>query len=167
MSEGVVAYVALGSNLEDPVSQVRGALRELEDIPASRVLAVSGLYLTAPVGPQDQDDFVNAAAALETSLAPLELLEALQSIEQRHHRRRLRRWGPRTLDLDLLLYGDLIIRHPRLAVPHPEMKKRAFVLLPLADVAPDLALPDGSRVRDLLSGVDASGCRTLSGDGGS
>ncbi len=157
-NSGIVrAYVGLGSNLEDPLEHVRTACRELDGIRNTRVAGCSPLYRTPPVGPQDQDDFVNGVAALDTSLDPLELLDALQVLEAAHRRVRLRHWGPRTLDLDLLLYGGRIITHPRLTVPHPEMRRRAFVLVPLRDLAqqldPDLRLPTGESLEQLLSSL--------------
>ena len=135
-----LAYIGLGSNLESPVEQVREALHELALLPLSRVIAASSLYASRPVGPQDQPDFINAVAALETHLSPLALLDQLQALEQQHRRRRQRHWGPRTLDLDLLLYANNAIDKPRLRVPHPHMTSRAFVLLPLAEIAPSLNL---------------------------
>lgn len=135
--EPLVAYIGVGSNLGDSESQVRGALAELDRLPASRLLAVSKLYCTAPVGPSDQPDYVNAAAGLETRLRPRVLLSSLQRIELTHGRRRDgARWGPRALDLDILLYGDQNIDLPGLRIPHPELPNRAFVLVPLADVTP-------------------------------
>jgi 2-amino-4-hydroxy-6-hydroxymethyldihydropteridine diphosphokinase len=135
------AFVGLGSNLDDPTGQVRRALLELAQLAESRLLRHSGLYRSPPMGPQDQPPYVNAVAMLQTALAPLELLDALQALERAHGRRRTTRWGPRTLDLDLLLYGDLQIEHPRLRVPHPGMAQRAFVLVPMAEIAPDLEIP--------------------------
>ncbi|WP_249975233.1 2-amino-4-hydroxy-6-hydroxymethyldihydropteridine diphosphokinase [Vreelandella olivaria] len=135
------AYIGLGSNLENPVTQVRQALIELNDLPLGRLVAASSLYATPPVGPQDQPDFINAVAAIETRLSPLALLDQLQALEQRHRRRRLRHWGPRTLDLDLLLYDQQAINHPRLQVPHPEMHERGFVLIPLAELVRALDHP--------------------------
>lgn len=128
------AYIGLGSNLDDPVSQIRQALRELDTLPLCQLVAQSSLYATRPIGPQDQPDFINAVAALETTLSPLALLDQLQRLEQRHRRRRLRHWGPRTLDLDLLLYDQATIARPRLQVPHPHMHERAFVLAPLEEL---------------------------------
>lgn len=129
-----LAYIGLGSNLENPVAQVRQALDELDGLPLSSLVAQSSLYATPPLGPQDQPDFINAVAVVKTALSPLSLLDQLQALEQRHRRQRLRHWGPRTLDLDLLLYGQQTIERPRLRVPHPHMHKRAFVLVPLAEV---------------------------------
>lgn len=141
MSPAVEAFIGLGSNLERPVEQVRAALLELARLPRSRLLRRSPLYRSAPQGGPAQPDFVNAVALLETGLDPLPLLDALQAIEQRHGRVRAERWGPRTLDLDLLLYGDRTIDDERLRVPHARLHERAFVLVPLHDIAPDLVLP--------------------------
>ncbi|MFB9869212.1 2-amino-4-hydroxy-6-hydroxymethyldihydropteridine diphosphokinase [Vreelandella sulfidaeris] len=135
-----LAYIGLGSNLESPIEQICQALNELATLPLTRWVASSSLYASRPVGPQDQPDFINAVAALETRLSPLALLDQLQALEQQHRRRRQRHWGPRTLDLDLLLYGNDSITHPRLHVPHPHMTVRAFVLAPLNELAPALTL---------------------------
>ena len=151
------AYVGLGSNLAEPAAQVRQAIAALAALPQTTLAGSSPLYRTAPVGPQDQPDFINAVAAIDTALAPLDLLDALQALEQAAGRQRLRHWGERTLDLDLLLYGDEQIRHPRLTVPHPHMAERAFVLVPLAALAPGLILPDGRAVTDLLRRCNQDG----------
>lgn len=136
-SSGALAYVGLGSNLEDPQSHVRSAMRELGELPQTLCLRSSALYRTAPIGPPGQPDYINAAVALRTRLEPYALLKALQEIEHRHGRRRDgERWGPRTLDLDLLLYAQLRLHEPDLILPHPRMAERAFVLLPLAEIAP-------------------------------
>ena len=138
-----VAYIAIGSNLASPLEQVNAALKALGDIPESHILAVSSFYRTPPLGPQDQPDYLNAAVALETSLAPEELLNHTQRIELQQGRvRKAERWGPRTLDLDLLLYGDARIDSPRLTVPHPRMGGRAFVLRPLAEIDASLVAPE-------------------------
>ena len=144
------AYVGLGSNLADPAAQVRRALEELADILETRVTARSPLYRSAPLGPQDQPDYINAVAALDTSLAPLELLASLRDIERIHGRvRDGTRWGPRSLDLDLLLYGDVVMDTLELSLPHPGLPERAFVLYPLFDVAPQLVVPGRGAVREL------------------
>ena len=135
------AYVALGANLGNPTATVLAAFAALANLPESRVARCSSLYRTAPVGILSQPDFVNAVAVLETTLAPEALLDALLDIEARFGRIRRERNGPRTLDLDLLLYDDIELDLPRLTLPHPRLHLRAFVLLPLAEVAPDLAIP--------------------------
>lgn len=136
------AYIGLGSNLASPARQLWHALHALAALPGSRLLGSSSFYASKPMGPQDQPDYINAVALLDTHLAPLALLDALQGIEQRQGRVRLRRWGERTLDLDLLLYGQEPIEHPRLQVPHPGLKEREFVIVPLLELTPELVLPD-------------------------
>ena len=145
----VVAYVGLGSNLQNPTAQLARAVMELARLPETTLQAQSPFYASRPVGPQDQPDFVNGAVALSTKLPALQLLDHLQAIEQAHGRERKQHWGPRTLDLDLLLYGQEAITHERLTVPHPELPNRDFVLQPLLDLAPELALPDGRRIDQL------------------
>lgn len=151
------AFVGLGANLEDPLRQVTQALLELDAIEHTRVLAASSLYRSAPVGFAEQPDFINAVARLQTGLSPRELLDALHVIEKRHARQRSMRNAPRTLDLDLLLYNTLVVREDALTVPHPRMHERAFVLMPLAEIAPDAAVPGRAPVRQLLEQVDRSG----------
>lgn len=150
-------YIGLGANLDDPRRQVESALRELQHLPDTQVVAVSPLYRTAPVGPAQQPDFINAVACLQTALKPLPLLAALQQIERQHGRIRSgQRWGPRTLDLDLLLYGARVLESSTLCVPHPQMHCRAFVLVPLADIAPArLELPGLGRLSELLDPMAA------------
>jgi len=135
------AFIALGSNLADPVSQLSSAFEELSRLPGTQLLARSSLWRSAPVGHLDQPDFVNAVAEVETCLAPESLLAHLLDIERRHGRIREFPNAPRTLDLDLLLYGGRCIDEPGLVVPHPRMHLRAFVLDPLAEIAPGLAHP--------------------------
>ena len=144
------AWIGLGSNLDNPRDHVIEAFHELAETEGISMVARSSLYLSEPLGPQDQPDFVNAAAVIETTLDPLSLLEVLQAIEQRHGRQRERHWGPRTLDLDLLLYDDEQIRHPELTVPHPAIAERSFVLLPLQEIAPGLVIPGLGSVESLL-----------------
>lgn len=150
------AWIGLGSNLDGPREHVARALEELDRLPLTRRLAASRLYASRPVGPADQPDYVNAVAHLATRLSPLALLDQLQALEQRHGRVRGRRWGPRTLDLDLLLYDDRRLTLPRLTLPHPEMTRRAFVLVPLAELAPRLAL-DGQPLSRLAAELDPQG----------
>lgn len=158
------AYIGLGANLQDPRRQVQRAIAELAVLPASELTAVSPLYRTAPVGPQPQPDYVNAVAALATRLAPADLLASLQAIERAHGRiRDGSRWGPRTLDLDVLLYDQLQCHLPGLTIPHPQMHLRAFVLLPLADIAsPMLTVPGQGRLGELLQSVSTDGILPLS-----
>ncbi len=141
------AYVGLGSNLENPARQIETAIELLRGIPETRLIACSPLYNTAPFGVVDQPDFVNAAAVLLTRLEPLELLAKFQEIERNQGREHGgQRWGPRILDLDLLVYSDRVIDEPSLKVPHPGIAERNFVLLPLRDLAPDLVIPGLGRV---------------------
>ena len=142
-------YIALGSNLEHPQAQLTAALQALNELSDSRLTAVSSFYQSKPLGPQDQPDYVNAVACLETSLAPLALLDELQRIEHEQGRVRLRRWGERTLDLDILLYADHIIQSERLTVPHYDMHQREFVIIPLVEIAPHLVLPNGQSIQML------------------
>lgn len=150
-------YIGLGSNLDGPRERLIFAVESLRGIPDTSVTSVSSFYRSKPVGPQDQPDFVNAVAALDTSLGAHELLGELQAIENSQDRDRDgQRWGPRTLDLDILLYGDQHIVSDDLKVPHPEMHKRGFVLLPLSEVAPQLTIPGKGPVAELLSRVDTT-----------
>ncbi len=142
-------FIGLGANLDDPAAQITIALRALAALPHSRLLRCSSLYGSKPLGPQDQPDYMNAVAELETSLEPLALLDALQAQEREQGRIKRRHWGERCIDLDLLLYGDLTMRSERLNIPHHEMHKRSFVLLPLAEIAADLHLPDGRAIAGL------------------
>lgn len=148
-----LAWIGLGSNLDAPRAHVERALDELHHLPLTRRRHASHLYATRPVGPADQPDFINAVAQLETRLSPLALLDQLQALEQRHGRIRERRWGPRTLDLDLLLFDAQCLATPRLTLPHPEMTQRAFVLVPLAEITPTLVLPDGHDVASLAASL--------------
>lgn len=147
------AWIGLGSNLEDPVAQVKRAIEELGALPHSRLTGISSLYRSEPVSSIEQDDFINAVARLETSLSPHSLLDALQALEQIHHRRRSEGVvnGPRTLDLDLLCLGDETIRDDRLTLPHPRMAERLFVLIPMQEIDPELELPHLGRIDDLIA----------------
>ncbi|MCH8502387.1 MAG: 2-amino-4-hydroxy-6-hydroxymethyldihydropteridine diphosphokinase [Aliidiomarina sp.] len=136
-------FIGLGANLEQPLITVQRAAEVLARHPALHNWRCSSLYQSKPMGPQDQPDYVNAVACFDTELQPLDLLDTLQSIEQQFGRLRGRRWGPRTLDLDLLFYANENINHERLTVPHPGILEREFVLIPLAELAPDLLLPTG------------------------
>ncbi|WP_353739310.1 2-amino-4-hydroxy-6-hydroxymethyldihydropteridine diphosphokinase [Accumulibacter sp.] len=136
-----LAFVALGANLADPQAQLRAAAAALADLPESRLLQVSSLYRTAPVGIRGQPDFINAVAAIRTDLDPQQLLDALFVVERRFGRRREFHHAPRTLDLDLLLYDQRVVDSPRLSVPHPRMHLRAFVLAPLLEIAPLCRIP--------------------------
>ncbi|GHD93557.1 2-amino-4-hydroxy-6-hydroxymethyldihydropteridine diphosphokinase [Pseudocitrobacter faecalis] len=149
-----LAYIAIGSNLASPLEQVNAAIQALGEIPQSRIVALSSFYRTPPLGPQDQPDYLNAAVALETTLTPEELLDHTQRIELQQGRvRKAERWGPRTLDLDIMLFGDAVIHTERLTVPHYDMKNRGFMLWPLFEIAPELAFPDGETLRDRLTAL--------------
>ncbi|PDT25637.1 2-amino-4-hydroxy-6-hydroxymethyldihydropteridine diphosphokinase [Rhizobium hidalgonense] len=150
------ATLGLGGNIGDPVKAMAAALQRLDGRGDCRVTAVSRLYRTPPWGKTDQSFFFNACAAVETRLAPEALLDVCLSIEREMKRERIERWGPRTLDIDVLTYGDVIQEAPRLELPHPRMTDRGFVLMPLADIAPGL-LVKGRAVSDWLSGADVAG----------
>ena len=155
-------YLGLGSNLAEPLAQLHGALAALAALPQSQLLGRSSFYASDPLGPADQPRYVNAVAALDSELTPLQLLDALQAIELNQGReRKAERWGPRTLDLDILLFGDLMLDEPRLRVPHYHMHARAFVLYPLAELAPDLRLPDGRALPALLAACPFEGLERL------
>ncbi|QOJ24837.1 MAG: 2-amino-4-hydroxy-6-hydroxymethyldihydropteridine diphosphokinase [Gammaproteobacteria bacterium] len=145
------AFIALGSNLENPVSQVQQAFDELKQLPGTQLIRRSSLYRSAPVGKLDQPDFVNAVALIETHLAPHDLLKALLAIEQRHGRVRESLNAPRTLDLDILLYDTLHFQDADLTLPHPRMTQRAFVLMPLLEIAPECNIPGHGDIAPLLA----------------
>ena len=151
---GRPAYVGIGSNQDSPADQVSAALAALADLPRSTMTARSSLYRSAPLGPVDQPDFVNAVAQLRTELDVTELFRQLQSIEVRHGRRRGERWGPRVIDLDLLVFDDVVLDSPALTVPHPGIAERNFVLLPLQEIAPDLIIPGLGKVADIAVNPD-------------
>ena len=155
-------FIGLGSNLDHPVEQVGRAVTELDQLPASRVDICSSLYRSAPLGPPGQPDYINAVARLITSLSAQDLLSALQDVERRHGRDRSgTRWGPRTLDLDLLLYGDRVINEPGLTVPHPGMVRREFVLYPLYEIAPLLHIPGQGWLKDCIRQCPGKGLQKL------
>jgi 2-amino-4-hydroxy-6-hydroxymethyldihydropteridine diphosphokinase len=155
------AYVGLGSNLDDPAAQLRRAFDELAALDGVHGLRRSRLFRTPPWGRLDQPHFVNAVAELDTTLSPRPLLDRLQALEARFGRARRERWGPRVLDLDLLLHGDAVLDEDGLHVPHPRLHERAFVLVPLAELAPGLVVPGRGAVSSLLAGVDATGIEAL------
>lgn len=151
-------WLALGSNLAQPLQQVSAALAALERLPQTRLLACSSYYCSRPLGPQDQPDFLNAVVALDTTLAPETLLDHTQAIELRQGRtRKAHRFGPRQLDLDILLFGERIIATRRLTVPHYDMHNREFMLYPLAELAPDLQFPNGVSLAERLRQVPRNG----------
>jgi 2-amino-4-hydroxy-6-hydroxymethyldihydropteridine diphosphokinase len=158
----VPAYIAVGSNLDDPAAQVRRGLEALAHLPHTRRIAQSRLYRSVPLGPQDQPEFVNAAAGLLTQLGPRELLASLQQLETTLGRERpVERWGPRRIDFDLIVYGAECINETDLVVPHPGAPVRNFVLYPLLDIAPELLVPGHGRVQVLAARVGSAGLAPL------
>lgn len=160
-ARGVRAFIGLGSNLDDPVRQLLKALDALGQLSETERIAYSRLYRSVPLGPPGQPDYVNAVVALDTRLSPLALLRELQAIEQAQGRERHEHWGARTLDLDLLLYGGLVMHSAPLTIPHPEMEQRNFVLYPLYEVEPELVMPDGRTLPELLVGCSEEGLERL------
>jgi 2-amino-4-hydroxy-6-hydroxymethyldihydropteridine diphosphokinase len=157
----IKAAIALGSNLGDSLATLQGAIEILDYTPGITVKSHSSWYQTAPVGPP-QPDYINACAILEIDLEPQQLLEKLLEIEIKFGRQRREKWGPRTLDLDLLLYDHLILENSQLVLPHPRMTERAFVLVPLAEIAPNWVHPgSGIAITELLNSVECSGVRKL------
>jgi len=160
------AWLGLGSNLQQPVAQLEEALSRLAAIDQIELLATSSFYRTPPWGDEQQGDFINAVAQIETSLDPVPLLRVLQSIENLMGRQRTgRRWGPRLIDIDLLLYSDLQYRSDDLEIPHPRMHERAFVLVPLCELDKTMEIPTLGSVDQLLQKLDCSGIRRLTGEG--
>lgn len=157
-----LAYVGIGSNLDSPAAQVNRAIETLARTPGIELLRYSPWYHTAPLGPPGQDHYINGVAELDTQLEPEALLTALQEIERQQGRVRAERWGARTLDLDIVLYGDRQIDTSRLTIPHREMSRRGFVLRPLADLVPDLILPDGQSLQTLVANCPMDGIVRLS-----
>lgn len=155
-SSPIPVFIALGSNLDDPQAQIHDALGALAGLPETRLLRGSSLYLNPAVGHREQPDFVNAVAMVETRLAPRALLDRLLAMERARGRVREYPNAPRPLDLDIALYGDRVVDEPGLMIPHPRMCERAFVLVPLAEIAPDAVVPGRGRVADLASAVDAT-----------
>ena len=160
---GQLAYIGLGSNLQQPVQQVQRALQALQTLPESELIKHSPLYRSTPLSGNQQPDYINAAAMLRTSLTPWALLDALQAIEQQQGRiRTAERWASRSLDLDMLLYADYRSDDPHLTLPHPELYNRAFVLYPLYDCHPDLILPNGQALAQLVHTCSAAGLSRIS-----
>lgn len=151
-------FIAVGSNLNDPISQALDAIESLKSLPQSQFIRASSLYSSSPMGPQDQPDYINAIIEIETSLTPIELLNQTQAIELGQGRvRKEERWGARTLDLDILLYAQEVIESERLTVPHYGMKEREFVIYPLLEIAPNLYLPCGTKLKELTKAVPLNG----------
>ena len=146
-----IVYIGLGSNMESPKQQIKSAIKSIEGIAAIQILGVSSLYKSKPIGPQNQDDYINAVAKIGTDLKPHELLECMQGIENGQGRIRKKRWGPRTLDLDILMFGDEIIKDDKLTIPHSDIENRSFVLAPLAEIDFNCLIPGKGMARDLLA----------------
>jgi len=158
----VLAYIGLGSNLDNPESQLKTAIEALTGLPQTRLQARSSLYRSAPMGPQDQPDYLNAVVQLSTGLEPEALLDKLQGIEQAQGRVRAQHWGPRTLDLDILLYGEDVVATERLKIPHPGIAERSFVLYPLAEINGQLEIPGLGGVGSLMEQCPDAGLSRLS-----
>lgn len=159
------AYIGMGSNEGDRMAHLKGGLAALgKAAPRLIVVGTSSVYGSTPVGMTDQPDFLNAVVAVETTLGPYELLDLLNAIERENGRRRLERWGPRTLDMDILTYGDLRQDDPVLTLPHPRLRERRFVLEPLLEIDPDATLPGGSPVRRLLEEIGDDQVTWLAGE---
>ena len=156
-----IAYIGLGSNMDSPRQHITTAIQSLGEIQSTRIINVSSLYKSKPMGPQNQDDYINAVVQIETEMEPTELLNYLQAIENRHGRVRAEHWGPRTIDLDILMFGNEIIQNDRLTVPHPQITKRSFVIVPLAEIAPDVVIPEKGLVSELLLSIDQDGLEIL------
>jgi len=155
------AFIGLGSNLEDPIAQVNDAIALLDETNGLERIATSLLYASPPMGPQDQPDYINAVVEVETLLSPLAVLNALQSIENCQGRVRERRWGPRTLDLDLLAYGEVVMHDERLQLPHPGIAERAFVLVPWAEIAADFEIIGLDKVQVLADACPLAGLEKI------
>lgn len=155
------AWIGLGSNLENPKQQISDAFIELGELPATQVMQVSSLWQSKPLGPQDQPDFINAVAEISTELKPLALLAELQQIENAHQRKRERHWGPRTLDLDLLVYEQEMLTSVKLTLPHPGIAERAFVLCPLAELNENLEIPKLGSVKQLIQQLGKEACQEV------
>ena len=156
-----ICYIGLGSNLDAPMQQVTAALVELNQICNTRVLQHSSLYQSKPHGPQDQEDFINAVAEVATTLTAHELLSELQNIENQHQKVFIEHWGPRSLDLDILLYGDKTINTALLSVPHPFIYERDFVLYPLDEINSEMVLPNGESLAQALSALQIHACAPI------
>ncbi|WP_392561439.1 2-amino-4-hydroxy-6-hydroxymethyldihydropteridine diphosphokinase [Orbus sturtevantii] len=153
-----LAFIALGANLGEPLKQAQDAVKSVNSLRSTKVLEVSPFYRSKPLGPQDQPDYLNAVIKITTELSPIALLNALQKIEKDLGRvRKSNRWGPRTLDLDILLYDNIQINSENLTIPHYDMKNREFVLYPLFDLEPELVLPDHSLLSELISHLPLKG----------
>lgn len=155
------AYIGLGSNMDSPVEQLHSAILSLRELPATNLVRISSFYRTRPVGPEDQPDYINAVAMINTGLTAQALLEQMQIIEHSRGRIRNLHWGPRTLDLDLLLFGETVINDKDLTVPHPEMHKRGFVLYPLHEISAEIIIPGYGRIENLLKNLNPADVQKL------
>lgn len=154
-------FIGLGSNLENPLEQIKTAIKDMKAMIDTELVACSSLYKSPPMGPQDQPDYINAAIELETTLTPHSLLDELQKIEQQHGRVRKRHWGERTLDLDVLVYGEQVLKDDRLTLPHPGIAERAFVVYPLAELDSSLEIPGLGNVAQLLEACPRDGLQQV------
>jgi len=159
-----VCFIGLGSNLEQPLEQIKQALRGINAADHITITMVSPFYQSTAIGPGEQPDYINAVIEASTTLNPYQLLETLQGIENQQGRERTIRWGARTIDLDILLFGDLTISEHELTIPHPRLKERNFVLYPLYDIAPELSLTDGTSIASLLNYCNKEGLKPLPSD---
>ena len=161
MTEQLV-YIGIGSNLEDPLAQVTRAINQLTTLRQSKLISCSSLYASKPMGPDGQLDYINAVVSIKTQLSPMDLLDELQGIEIEHGRVRTgQRWGPRTLDLDILLFGEKTINSDRLLVPHPGLHERAFVLYPLSEINPELMIPGKGCLATLIEHCPLDGLKKI------
>jgi len=158
-------YLGLGSNLNSPARQIKTALKAIAKLPGTQLVSCAPWYQSIAIGPGSQPRYINTVAAIDTVLKPRVLLQALQQIEQQQGRKRIVRWGPRTLDIDILLYARQVLNTQRLKIPHPRLGERNFVLYPLADIAPDLSLPDGTPLARLLANCSPEGIVRLDAGG--
>lgn len=157
----MIAYIGLGSNLNTPKEQIKNALIALNSQDDIEVIGLSSLYLSKPVDNSNQPDYLNAVAKINTHLSPLELLRVCQHIEEKQHRVREKKWGARTIDLDIILYGVQVVASPELIIPHKEMMNRAFVLVPLAEIEPDLKVPILGDIQMLLDEIDVNSVQKI------
>ena len=158
---GILAYIAVGSNLANPLDQVTSAFNEIGNMPKSKLIKKSSCYSSSPLGYKDQPDFVNAVVSIETELSPHELLLELQMIESSHKRERSFLNAPRTLDLDILLYGDLRIDEPKLTIPHPRMHERTFVIFPLQEINENISVPPFGDIAKIAKGLDPENTKRI------
>jgi len=156
-----ISYIGLGSNLGNPKKQIADACKTLNTVASTSILALSSLYQSTPLGTVEQADFINAVAKISTRLSPSALLASLQAIEQNQKRVRKIHWGPRTIDLDILLFDNLVINEPDLVIPHPQITQRNFVLVPLGEIEPKLQLPSGELLSTLLTGCGMNGLQKI------